>query len=491
MPKEKQASVLPDVALYAVLILVAYELVTALISYVNIADQALRFPFPLTYHEGPLLDQVLRLAHAETLYRADIQTPPYTLTASTPLFQLLQVPFVQSGVPTFWYGRVFSIASLLLSAVLIGGIVYTLTKDGIAAALGGGLLFCFPHLVFGSVANQPDALALALSLGALLLLVRWPARLPAIVLAAVLCVAAIYTHQRYAIAVPLGGFLWLWRSQARPQAGIWVALVSAFSALIFVALNAYTAGGFLAHLVAVNTPSFQFINFIDAMLNISLRAGFVLIGGALILVVERLEQPNPVWRLVSSYGFAAFFSALTVIRPGGGLNDLYDVAAAIALMAGASIAWLGLKTHWLKVAGIAVIALQMGSLSTWSESQYLPPFLSKVNNIRDTARLAQIVKDANGSVLADEFMGLLPLNNQPILFQPFEFKQLKEAGLWDETALIQQIERKEFKVILFYETGMARTLSLRWTPELRKAIYAHYTKQDLLADTLVYVPKLQ
>jgi hypothetical protein len=489
MPKEKQASVLPDVALYAALILVTYELATALISYIDIADKALHFPFPLTYAEGPLLDQVLRLARGANIYHANIQTPPYTLTATTPLFQLLQVPFIQTGTPTFWVGRVVSITSLILSALLIGGIVYVVAKDWIAAAMSAGLLFCFPHLVFGSVVNQPDTLALALSLGALLLLVRWPTRLPAVAFAAFLCATAIYTHPRYFIALPLGGLLWLWRSEARRQAVIWIALVSIFCGAGFVTFNTTTSGGFLLHAVVFNTLTFQPIHFVDTLLNIGIRTGYVLIGGALILIVERLEQPHAVWRLVSSYGFAAFISALTVMRASGNLNDWYEVVAAIALMAGAAITWLGLKSHWLKIAGILVIALQAGSLNAWTTEQYLPFFLNKANNVREIVQLAQIVKQANGAVLADEFMGLLPLNNQPILFQPFEFKQLEEAGLWDDAALIKQIERREFKAILLYETSAARTISVRWTPNLRKAIYAHYDKQQLLADTLVYVPK--
>jgi hypothetical protein len=406
-----------------------------------------------------------------------------------PLFQLLQTPFVQGAAPTFWVGRVISIISLLLSAVLIGCIIGSLSKDWMAAAISGAVLFCFPHLAFGSVVNQPDTLALALSLGAVLLLVRWPTRTPAIAVAALVCAAAVFAHQRYLIAVPLGGFLWLWRSGARQQAGVWMALVSALCVLGFVALNAFTAGGALVHLVGYNTLSFRLISFIDTMLNLSIHAGFVLIGGLLLLIVERLEQPHPMWRLVSSYGFAALISALTVARPGGSLNDLYEAVAAIALLVGASIAWVGFNHRWLKIAGIAVVALQAGSLNAWGEAQYLPPYLGKVNNVRETVQLAQITKEANGSVLADEFMGLLPLNNQPIRFQPFEYNQLQQAGWWNEAALIGQIERREFKLILLYETSEGRAISIRWSPALRKAIYAHYDKQQLLADVLVYVPK--
>jgi hypothetical protein len=289
MLREKQASVLPDVALYAALILVAHELAMALIGYVNLADKALNFPFPLAYNEGPVLDQILRLARDENIYRADLQTPPYTLTSTTPLFQFLQVPFIRADIPTFWYGRMFSIISLLLSAVLIGFVIRSLAKDCIAAVVGGSALLCFPHLAFGSILNQPDMLALALSLGALLLLVcaqtrRLP-RLPTLMLAALLCAVAICTHPRYFVAVPLGGLLWLWRSGARRQAVIWIGLVVTISALLLVSLNAITGGGFWAHVVAYNTLSFNFINFTDTMLNLLIRAAYVLIGAGLLMLV--------------------------------------------------------------------------------------------------------------------------------------------------------------------------------------------------------------
>ena len=52
-----------------------------------------------------------------------------------------------------------------------------------------------------------------------------------------------------------------------------------------------------------------------------------------------------------------------------------------------------------------------------------------------------------------------------------------------------RIGRQVFKAILLYESSAARTISVRWSPAIRKAIYAHYQQQALLADTLVYVPK--
>ena len=54
---------------------------------------AVRFPYPLDYGEGPLLDQIVRLAHFENIYRVDLTVPPYTVANYPPLFLLAQVPW--------------------------------------------------------------------------------------------------------------------------------------------------------------------------------------------------------------------------------------------------------------------------------------------------------------------------------------------------------------------------------------------------------------
>src|SRR5215510_10686027 len=55
---------------------------------------AITFPYPLDYGEGPLLDQAMRLARFENIYRGDLTVPPYTLANYPPLFPLIQAPLV-------------------------------------------------------------------------------------------------------------------------------------------------------------------------------------------------------------------------------------------------------------------------------------------------------------------------------------------------------------------------------------------------------------
>ena len=103
-------------------------------------------------------------------------------------------------------------------------------------------------------------------------------------------------------------------------------------------------------------------------------------------------------------------------------------------------------------------------------------------------QLAEFVQEAHEPVLADEYMGLIPLYGRRLYFQPFEYKQLQAASLWSEAPLVDSIQREEFSVILLYEPRDRSAISTRWTEDVRNTIYAHYGLEDTLARTFVYRP---
>src|SRR5688572_18487269 len=127
---------LPGIIFILALCLLLTRLGVALFEYSQLARAALAFPFPLDYGEGPMLDQSLRLADFENIYRNSFASPPYTVSNYPPLFQLIQVPLAWIVGPAFWYGRLISILSALSTAGLIGLILHALTGDRIAAAIG-------------------------------------------------------------------------------------------------------------------------------------------------------------------------------------------------------------------------------------------------------------------------------------------------------------------------------------------------------------------
>lgn len=80
MPKVRPPTVL-DAALLLVLMFVVVEAAQMLVDYLTLAGEAICYPYPLNYGEGPVLEQTLRLARGETIYAADFAGPSYRVTA--------------------------------------------------------------------------------------------------------------------------------------------------------------------------------------------------------------------------------------------------------------------------------------------------------------------------------------------------------------------------------------------------------------------------
>ena len=180
---------------------------------------------------------------------------------------------------------------------------------------------------------------------------------------------------------------------------------------------------------------------------------------------------------------------LTVGMANSSANDLFEAVAALCMASGAFIAWAG-ENYWLKALLVFVLAVQINVLIDWSRQDYIPALMNKVADYREVEQLAEHVQEAQGPILADEYMGLIPLAGRRLYFQPFEYKQLQAANLWSEAALIAAIQREEFSIILLYlPSHWSTAITSRWSPALRDNIYAHYRWERTLAETLIYLPE--
>ena len=486
--RNQKTLTLPGMVFSLALLLLTARLGISLFEYARLARAALIFPFPLDYGEGPILDQTLRLAQLQNIYRNSFASPPFTVSNYPPLFQLIQVPLAWIVGPAFWYGRLISILSAVTAAGLIGLILTTVTNDRIAAAIGGLTLLAFPYLLQGSVLNRVDALALALSLGGLYATVRLPSLRQVPWLAGLLFTAAAFTNPRYALAAPLTAFVWLVHLEHRRQAFHLAAIVIGSCLGLLLSLNMITEGGFYLNTVLANLTTFSWDTVTSYLLNLYLNVGFLVIGCLVFIVIERLGEATRSWPLVVPYGLAAAFMTFTVGMGNASVNDLFEVAAALCLASGAFIAWTG-ESYWLKALLVFMLAVQINVLTDWSRQDYIPALMNKVTDTREVQQLAQYVKETQEPILADEYMGLIPLHGHRLYFQPLEYKQLQAANLWSEAPLVASIKREEFPVILLYEPRDRSAISIRWTEEMRNAIYASYSLEDTLARNFVYRPQ--
>jgi trehalose/maltose transport system permease protein len=450
----------------------------ALFSFLYYGWSVITFPYPVDYGEGPLLDQVVRLAHFQNIYRTDLSQPPYTIANYPPLYLLVQVPFTWLFGPAYWYGRLISWLGMMAAAVFIGLTLHELTRDKRAAIIGGLTLLAIPYAAFWAPLTRIDPLALGLSMGALFGLVRRHDKPWGLFTAALLLTAAVYTRQSYGLAAPLAAFAWLLSRPPRYRAFLLAAEMAVIGLSLFLLLNFLTNNGFFFNIVTANINKFSW-----QLLEVSLESLWLLMAGLLIisflfLLIGSWFRP-PGWWLIASYLAGAILSALTIGKIGSNVNYFLELSAAASLVMGAFLAWQ--RSRPMVYRGLAlVLAIQIffflpGLPHHWAIE-------SKLQSRADIDLIMALVRRADGPVLADEYMGLLPLAGQPIYIQPFEITQLAESGLWDQTPFLKAIARREFPAILIFKVGSYDLHKARWTPEMLAAISQHYREVQEFGD---------
>jgi hypothetical protein len=200
------------------------------------------------------------------------------------------------------------------------------------------------------------------------------------------------------------------------------------------------------------------------------------------------SKGNRAWWLVAPYLLASIPSAVLVGKVGSDVNYLLELSAALGLATGAFIAWQRRRPR-LRIALIALLAIQVLALA---QSSRVPLGLQNyvVEQRDEVAQLSRMVASANGPVLTDDYMGLLPERGKRIYFQPFEMTQLARDGDWDQRPLVEDIDREKFPLIMIWSPPFAREIKRdRWTPRMLEEIHDHYDRTGRIADMVIYRPK--
>jgi hypothetical protein len=140
---------------------------------------------------------------------------------------------------------------------------------------------------------------------------------------------------------------------------------------------------------------------------------------------------------------------------------------------------------------VLVFALvpQMIGVVRWTREGRLNWIMGKIAEIDEIEQMTELARQADGPVLADEYMALLPLTGKSLYHQPFELKQLYLAGAWDEDDLLQDIQDHRFPLLLIYDPPWWDSQQERWTEQQSAHIARYYEATDRLANTLVYRPR--
>ncbi len=488
-------------------IIVTIFCVMAILIFIGHKSLSLFYKFPLDYGEAPLVDQAMRLISGQNIYRNDLSIPPYTISNYPPVYPLALAPFVALFGPELWPGRLLSTLSALATAFFLSQIVQSKTRDRTAGRVAGVLFLAIPYVVGWSSLARVDLLALALSTGGLAMLVRHANTRRGLVVGALLLVAAIYTRQSYGLAAPLAACVWTWRRHGWRRAVVLAGIVASVSLALLLVLNLTTQGGFFFNIVTANVNPFHLEKLLDfwrglrETLPILLGLGTLGIGvtawGFLTTPTRESAPPDSIWPLAGTYLFAAAIAALTVGKIGSNINYLLELSAALSLVAGILMAAHAVpfaenspKAEFAIRNAIAILlVIQLGFMMRNTLQGTVQDLKARRQPEVRLKDLLWEVRRTNGPILADEFMGLLTLNNKSLYIQPFEMTQLANAGLWDQTPLLESIRTQEFPMILIHHFMGYPVYTERWTPEMLNTIFTYYTADGWAGESIIFRPR--
>lgn len=452
------------------------------------SSRSLDFPYPLDYGEGAVLDIAVRLARLENIYPTDLANPPWFVANYPPLYYLVRAAFIWVDGTVLWHGRLISQLSGVAVAVLVGMVLFRVTRNAASGVLGGLTFLSIPFVAAWAQYDRVDMLALALNWLGVWTVVRaerftWPA--------VIWFVASGFTRQTGPVAGMVASYVWLWDRSGAGQANRLLLWVCGSGLALLVALDGATGGGFIDHVIrgtAGPLSATQFINL--ARQPVALMPLLLALAvGALLIAFWRKPAG---WTLVASYVIAAGLLSLTVAKVGSYINYFLDLSAGCGLAAGACLAWVSARRY---VAGAVLATLSLQALLMVRPNRLYDHLNTRLGASNGYARLTQIVRHANGPVLADEAMALLPLEDRRADFHPFAMVQLSRTGQWDESRFIDTLRQRRFSVILLRIPGRnPRILRSLWTDRMAAAITDNYERVEGIpvddrAVIAVYRPK--
>ena len=414
---------------------------------------------PLLYGEGAV-------AHAAILARDGLEyTAAAHYSGDVPIFTAANYPplyFHLAGIgeDPFVSGRIVSIAATLFVA---GAIAFHARAAGalVAGAIALAWLASTPVMQWGP-ALKPDPLALALTVGATIALVR-ERPLP-LVSGALLGLAVMAKPTALLPAVALLAYLARrdTRDAMRLAAGGLVALVA-------TALLAQTPSGSIwTHVIEWNALPWR----------VELLVPLVIIGGLVLATpIGTVVSTRAGYGPVGAYLLGAIGVLVLGGREGATVNYFLDLSAALALAASGIAPRISLG-HRYPVASIAQLALGLILLNPF---QTTPSLLAPTAKWADPSLVAYVRDFVPGVVLAEDSGLLVASGREPVVDDLFLWSRnyatgksflegprlldAVRAGLFD--AILSEVELERIDAGPGYERQ-------RWHPDLVAAVLERY-----------------
>lgn len=474
----------PILPAHRTLVLIAgLVLLFALVVYSAYAVNLMSFPFDYDQGEGFELVDTIYFSRFEFPYQDTTQYPFYS-SNYPPLYHVIAAPFVWFFGDAYWYGRLLSYLSTLISA---GAIAYAVHREtGVRwVAVFSGLAFLSSNTVYhiGPLFRQHISMVMFETLAVVILARAYPARNRRGIIIGLLClICAGYTKQLAAFSA-IAALLWM--LLRNPRRGIiWGALFALAGGTIFAALYVVTNGEWWRQAIVANVNQFYPLQAFGLF-----RLWFGLHGFLIIPAIGMIIWQVYVER-ISIY--AVWFIVVTILggfgSGGWGAGDSYFATsiAAMCILSGFALGRiLQLTSHRLiYIPALFIIPLLylgygVATFKMPTEGAVFGPIANALNiqpnvdrEFYDSAtwqaggyaRIGYFITqddiDAGYEIVArmndlpddvpvlSEEAGFSLAAGRDVITNPTQLLNLWLSGSYDGSQLVQMIEQQEFGLIV-------------------------------------------
>ena len=495
----------------------AVALFPRLLDYARHSWDVLNFPWQLDFDEGINLNASQLLSQGVNIYRPN---PPDHFVSSMypPFFFILNALVIKLGGLSLLSGRLLAFLGALCVGAALWVWVYVETRRHVAGFVSALLWFSLGPVYVWSTFYKQDLPALALGITGCALVAfstrfrRGAAeqgegetnehpRTPAAKLPPALHAPGIF----WAI-VPLALSFWVKQSSLAPMAAVglfillkdwrlgvrWTAAAVGAVLLPFAALDLLLKGGLHTHVLAFDHYGRSAARLGRNMGELWVQHWPLVLCGVFFLLLCIISP------LLSATKFKPplsllylFISAPAVLLsnslPTANYNHLLDILAPLCLVLGVSLGitsrrvgettstpavwlWAGSYVLILVLAGLQVATLYNKPGWQW----YTPLGIPLAERTARMEKLSVEVRQARGEVLSEDDWLLLRNGKRVLYDDPAAMAALANAGAWDQSTLLQDINRRKFSLVILQYDLTTETYNPRWNNEALQALKANY-----------------
>jgi len=446
---------LPRLAIRLLLLAVAacllYSSVTSIANELHLA----RVPYQFDYEEGNILNTAVRLNAGLTPYPPP-GSWPVVLNCYGPIPYLVAARMIRNGEPNLYHPRIVSMIAVAIIAIEIAALVACFTQDNLLAFIFGAFFLTLPLVQQWSPLLRVDPMALALSLGGLVVFFRMPRFSRAVPVFFVLALLSKVTF----IAAPITCALILARRKRWRELGSGILVFAVLLGASLAVLQWRTHGAFFFHQFGTHPDPFSWAN--RRLYANFLRDESILIALSLVAALRTKRMTDPL-----IFTLVAFLVTFTVFKLGSNDNHFLELSAALCIFAGVGLHELR-NMEKLPLASFIVIAI-CGFILARQGIADRAYFSSK--GVVDGCAQAYAYIGEHQQVLSENITALVLTRRPVLLSNPFVYAQLVRSGKWPAGRVERMLQQSAADLVMI---GKPTIMEQRWTQPALDALAANY-----------------